>query len=361
MNKFRVGVVLVATVAALGLLLPLTEDRMTSLLDLTPLSSVRAGNPAPPLDGAVDWLNSRPLTTADLRGKVVLVDFWTYSCINWQRTLPYVRAWADKYREQGLVVVGVHTPEFRFEKDLPKIRSAVAQLEVHHPVAVDSDYAIWRAFGNDGWPAIYIIDSKGAIRHRQLGEGNYERSERIIQELLLEAGAKDVRSDLVKVHGVGSQAPADWANLRSPETYIGYQRAHNFASPGGVTRDGARNYTTPEKLRLNTWALAGEWSLGAEAATLLSRTGRIAVRFHARDLHLVMGPPSGGPPVPFRVLLDGQSPGAAHGTDVDEDGYGVLVEHRLYQLVRQPETVGDRQLQIEFLAPGVEAFSFTFG
>lgn len=315
----------------------------------------------PALDGAVEWLNSKPLSAAELRGKVVLIDFWTYSCINWQRTLPHLRAWAEKYKDQGLVVIGVHTPEFSFEKDIEKVRQATAQLKVGYPVAVDTRYAIWRAFDNNYWPALYVVDARGTIRHHQFGEGGYERSERIIQQLLTEAGAKNVDTGLVRVDGAGSQADADWSNLRSPETYVGHDRTENFASPGGMSLGRERLYALPEQLKLNTWALSGDWKVEHETARLTRANGRIAYRFHARDLHLVMGSAAPGKPVPFRVLIDGRPPGPAHGVDVDEQGRGVLVEHRLYQLIRQPMPIEDRQFEIEFLEPGAEAYSFTFG
>jgi len=325
------------------------------------LPFLRSSSSMPSLDGAVAWLNSKPLSPAELRGKVVLVDFWTYTCINWQRTLPHVRAWADKYAQHGLVVIGVHSPEFAFEKDLAKVREATTQLGVNFPVAVDSEHAIWRTFGNAYWPALYVIDVQGKIRHSHFGEGEYERSERVLQQLLMEAGAKNVGTELVRVDGKGSLAQPDWANLRSPETYIGHARAHNFASPGGFSRGRTRAYTAPERMRLNSWALAGDWSVGPEAATLERGNGRVAYRFHARDLHLVMGRVNGRAPVPFRVLLDGKPPGAAHGADIDADGRGMLVGHRLYQLVRQPGRVQERQFDIEFQQPGIEAFAFTFG
>jgi thiol-disulfide isomerase/thioredoxin len=321
-----------------------------------------AGQAMPSLEGAVEWLNSKPLGAAELRGKVVLVDFWTYSCINWQRTLPYLAAWDRKYRAQGLVVIGVHTPEFEFEKDIDRVSEATGQLRVGYPVAVDSDAAVWRAFHNAYWPALYIVDAKGVVRHHHVGEGGYEQSERAIQQLLAEAGAQGVASGLVQVDGPGSQAPADWRNLRSPESYVGHARAENFASPGGFARNRSRAYEAPAAgLRLNGWALAGNWTVGAEAARLDRAGGRIVYRFHARDLHLVMGPATGGQPVPFRVRIDGKPPGTAHGADVDADGRGVLVQTRLYQLIRQDGPITDRRFEIEFDAPGAQAYSFTFG
>jgi len=327
----------------------------------TPSISERGEGAMPALDGAIEWLNSKPLTTAELRGKVVLVDFWTYTCINWQRTLPHLRAWADKYKGQGLVVIGVHTPEFGFEKDLDNVRTATAQLDVGFPVAVDSNRAIWRAFENQYWPALYIVDARGTIRFHHFGEGAYDRSERAIQQLLVEAGAKDVDTALVQVEGRGSQAQADWNSLRTEETYIGSGRAENFASPGGLASGRTRVYAAPDPLPLNRWALAGEWNVRRELATPTRANGRIVYRFHARDLHLVMGPQTKGKSVPFRVLVDGRPPGAAHGSDVDADGRGLVVESRMYQLIRQPQPVEDRQFEIEFLEPGVEVFAFTFG
>jgi len=315
----------------------------------------------PSLDGAVGWLNSKPLTASDLRGKVVLVEFWTYTCINWQRTLPQVRAWAEKYRDKGLIVIGVHTPEFSFERDLDNVRRAVAQLGVGFPVAVDSGRAIWRNFDNRYWPALYFIDAQGMVRHTHFGEGDYARSERIIQHLLAEAGARDVATDLVRTEGAGSQADADWASLRSTETYVGHDRAEGFVSPGGIVPGRPHRYSVPERMALNTWALSGEWQVQGEAARLERPNGRIVHRFHARDLHLVMGPTDRSKAVPFRVLVDGHRPGAAHGADVDAEGRGMLTEQRLYQLIRQSQPIVDRRFEIEFLEPGAEAFSFTFG
>ncbi|WP_240788512.1 thioredoxin family protein [Ramlibacter henchirensis] len=322
---------------------------------------LRAQGSMPSLDGAVQWLNSPPLTAAALRGKVVLVQFWTYSCINWQRTLPHVRAWAEKYKDHGLVVIGVHTPEFSFEKDLDRIRRALAHFKVDYPVAVDSHRAVWSAFGNNFWPALYFVDAQGTIRHHHFGEGDFERSERVLQQLLKAAGAKDVPADTVRVTGTGSQAQADWANLRTPETYVGHDRAENFASPSGMTVGRTVRYAAPERLRPKAWALAGDWTVGREVALLEGKQGRIVHRFRARDLHLVMGPATQGRPVAFRVRLDGKPPGSAHGADIDAQGRGVLAEHRLHQLVRQPQPVGDRLFEIEFEDEGVEVYAFTFG
>jgi thiol-disulfide isomerase/thioredoxin len=313
------------------------------------------------LDQADEWLNSSPLTPEALRGKVVLINFWTYSCINWRRQLPYVRAWAEKYKKQGLVVVGVHAPEFEFERNIANIKWAVKDMEIDYPVAVDNGHVIWRAFGNRAWPALYFVDAQGRVRHQHFGEGEYERSEKLIQELLREAGATGVSGQLATVEGRGHDAAADWANLRSAENYVGFERAENFASPGGIARNMPRTYTRPKILGLNSWALSGDWTVTKQAGALNTANGRISYRFHARDLHLVMGPPAAGTSVKFRVLIDGKAPGAAHGTDVDEQGNGTVTEQRLYQLIRQPEPIADRQFEIEFFGPGVEAFAFTFG
>jgi thiol-disulfide isomerase/thioredoxin len=300
-------------------------------------------------DGATAWLNSPALTAAELRGKVVLVDFGTYTCINWLRTLPYIRAWAEKYKDHGLVVVGVHTPEFEFEKNLENVRRAVKELGLAFPVAVDNDYAVWRAFSNNAWPAIYLIDAQGRLRYRHLGEGEYERSEKMIQQLLAEAGAAGVPRDLVSVEGRGAEAAADWASLRTPETYLGPERAEN------------RAHTAPARLRLNQWTVSGSWTPKRQALVLSKPHGRIAFRFHARDLHMVMGPAAAGSPVRFRVLIDGMPPGAAHGGDIDAQGNGTVTEQRMYQLIRQPKPIAERTFEIEFLDPAVEAFVFTFG
>jgi thiol-disulfide isomerase/thioredoxin len=315
----------------------------------------------PGFDGATGWLNSPPLTVADLRGKVVLVDFWTYTCINWLRTLGYVRAWAQKYEDQGLVVVGVHTPEFPFERDIDNVRWAAQDMSVEYPVALDSDYAVWRAFANRYWPAVYIADAEGRIRHHQFGEGGYEECERIVQRLLREAGRDGIGDDLVSVAAGGFEAQADWATLESPETYLGYEQAQNFASPGGAVFDEPRTYVAPDPLKLNHWALAGDWTIERRASVLHQAEGRIAFRFHARDVHLVMGPGARGTSVPFRVLVDGEPPGDAHGLDVDEHGGGTVARQRLYQLIRERGSITERTFEITFLARGVEAYVFTFG
>jgi thiol-disulfide isomerase/thioredoxin len=315
----------------------------------------------PGFDGATGWLNSPPLTTAELLGKVVLVDFWTYTCINWLRTLGYVRAWAEKYADHGLVVVGVHTPEFPFEHDVDNIREAAKDMRVEYPIAVDSDYAVWRAFSNRYWPAVYIADADGQIRHHQFGEGGYEECERVVQRLLREAGREGIGDDLVAVAAGGFEAQADWTNLRSPETYLGYEQAQNFASTGGVELDEPHTYGAPDSLELNQWALAGDWTIERGASVLNGADGQIAFRFHARDVHLVMGPRARDTPVPFYVLVDGEPPGEARGLDVDEQGHGTVTQQRLYQLVRQPGSITDRTFEITFPAPGVEAYAFTFG
>ena len=315
----------------------------------------------PSLGSAHGWLNSPPLTSAGLRGKVVLIDFWTYTCINWIRTLPYVRAWAEKYKDHGLVVLGVHSPEFPFEKNTDNVRRAVKHMRVDFPVAIDSDHSIWRAFKNQYWPALYFVDAQGRIRHHYFGEGEYEKSEKIIQLLLVEAGSAASSRELVSLNGRGLEAAADWASLKSPENYLGHERTENFASPGGAVSDKRKVYAVPAQLRLNQWALSGEWTVGPQVTVLNKSNGRIAYRFHARDLHLVMGPAARGTAVRFRVLIDGQPPGASHGIDVDDKGNGTVSEQRLYQLIRQPKPITDRKFEIEFLDSGVEAFAFTFG
>jgi thiol-disulfide isomerase/thioredoxin len=315
----------------------------------------------PGFDGATGWLNSPPLTAAGLRGKVVLVDFWTYTCINWLRTLAYVRAWAEKYKDEGLVVVGVHTPEFPFEQDEDNVREAAEDMTVEYPIALDSDYAVWRAFSNQYWPAVYIADAQGRIRHHHFGEGAYMECERVIQQLLREAGRDGISDDLVSVIPDGFEAQADWTHLESPETYLGYEQAQNFASLGRAELDEPRTYVVPDPLRLNHWALSGDWTIERRASVLNKPDGRIAFRFHARDVHLVMGPPARGTTVPFRVLVDGEPPGGDHGLDVDEQGHGRLSQQRLHQLIRQGGSITDRTFEIAFLAPGAEAYAFTFG
>jgi thiol-disulfide isomerase/thioredoxin len=304
--------------------------------------------------GATGWLNSEPLGPAELRGHVVLVDFWTLTCINWLRTEPYVRAWSQAYRDDGLVVIGVHTPEFSFEHEIDRVRQAIKERAIDYPVAVDNDYEIWSAFDNRYWPALYFVDAAGAIRDRQFGEGRYEQSERVIQRLL------GVQRELVSVQGLGVEAEADWDHLRTPETYLGYGRSERFASADGAAFDKPRAYELPGRLRFNHWALAGEWTIGRENVVLARAGGSIAYRFHARDAHLVLSA-RGREPIAFRVLLDGEAPGSSHGVDVDEDGNGLLRDGRLYQLVREHGAVRERTLEITFLEPGAEAYVFTFG
>ena len=307
----------------------------------------------PSLGGATGWLNSEPLGPAELRGQVVVVNFWTLTCINWLRTEPYVRAWSQTYRDDGLVVLGVHTPEFSFEYDIDGVRQATKEHAIAYPVAADNDYAIWTAFGNHYWPALYLVDTDGLIRDHHFGEGRYEESERVIQQLL------GVERELVPVEGTGIEAEADWAQLRTPETYLGYGRSERFASPGDLSLE-RRHCALPERLRLNQWALAGQWRVESEYAVVEQPGGSIAFRFLARDAHLVLSCRVEGP-VPFRVRLDGDAPGPSNGLDVDEDGNGLLVEGRLYQLVRQDGAVGERTLEIEFHQAGAEAYVFTFG
>jgi thiol-disulfide isomerase/thioredoxin len=315
----------------------------------------------PSLDGATGWLNSGPLTPAALHGKVVLVDFWTYTCVNWRRTLPYVRAWSERYKDHGLVVIGAHTPEFSFEHNVDNIRWALKDMRIDYPIAIDSSYALWRAFNNEYWPASYFIDAKGRIRHHQFGEGEYLQCEAVIQLLLAEAGSSGLSHEAVSVDPYGAEVAADFGNLKSPETYVGYEQTHKFASPHGVARNKPRAYEFPARLNLNSWALEGDWTVGKEAVALNQPNGRISFRFHARDLNLVMGPAVRGTSVRFRVLLDGKPPDTAHGVDVDAQGNGAVTQQQLYQLIRQPAPIVDRLCEIEFLDPGVKTFDFTFG
>jgi hypothetical protein len=311
------------------------------------------------LGRAKEWLNSPPLSTTTLGDKIALVQFGTYTCINWLRTLPYIRAWVRKYG-QGLNVIGVHTPEFTFEKNLDNVRRAVQQMQIDYPIAIDNDYAIWRAFNNRYWPALYFIDARGRLRHHHFGEGEYSSSEMALQRLLAEAGTSST-GGLVSVTGSGVEAAADWDNLRSPELYLGLGRTANFSSPGGAVLGRPRVYAAPTGLGLNHWALANEWTIANEPAVLNKAPGRIVGRFHARDIHLVMGPPRRDRPVRFRISLDGQPPVSAHGSDVDESGSGTVADQRLYQLIRQVGPIVDRTVEIEFLDAGVEVFAFTFG
>lgn len=314
----------------------------------------------PSLAGAQQWLNSDPLTIEGLKGRVVLIDFWTYSCINCLRAIPYVRAWAEKYRDHGLVVTGVHAPEFAFERNVDNVKKAIATFGIHYPVAIDNDYKIWRAFDNEYWPAHYFIDANGKVRHHHFGEGDYAESERVIQKLLVDAGNKDVPTDIVSVNASGAEAASDSADVNSPETYIGYDRSDRFVSPGGVAQDTSHSYAAGEP-QLNEWSLTGRWTIGNERAQLDEMDGGIIYRFHARDLHLVLGPSAEGKKICFRITIDGKPPGEAHGMDADADGNGVVTTQRLYQLVRTPGAVTDHTFEIRFLDPGVQAYAFTFG
>ena len=338
-----------------------TRDSVMRMITVKPFRLSGASDLAS-LGRATAWLNSAPLTAADLQGKVVLVDFWTYTCINWLRTVPYVRAWAGRYKDQGLVVIGVHTPEFSFEENVDNVRRSAKERGVAYPIAIDNDRAIWSGFGNHYWPALYFLDAAGRVRDHHFGEGNYEESETRIRQLLAAAGTGGgIDRESVSVEAHGPEVGADWGSLKSPETYVGYQKAENFASPGGAAVNTRHAYGVPARLRLNQWALSGEWTLKTEAAVLNVVSGRIAYRFHARDLHLIMGPSARRGAVPFRVSIDGQPLGANHGSDVDDQGQGRVTEQRLYQLVRQSGPIADRQFEIEFLESGVEAFAFTFG
>jgi cytochrome c biogenesis protein CcdA/thiol-disulfide isomerase/thioredoxin len=331
-----------------------------------------AGNSAPAfpeLAGATAWINSPPLTPESLRGKVVLVDFWTYSCINCLRTLPYIKAWNEKYKDSGLVIIGVHTPEFPFEKDEANVRKAVKDLGITYPVAMDNDYRIWQNFSNEYWPAHYFIDATGHIRYHHFGEGGYDESEKWIRSLLEEANHKPLPGTATNVAASGAEAASDADDMNSPETYVGYERAENFSSPGGLKQDAPQLYRVPSNLELNQWAFAGKWNDGGQIATSLEPSASIVYRFHARDLHLVLGPSKDGKPIRFRVTIDGKAPGADHGVDIDADGYGTVTEDRLYQLIRQQGSgigatngaIQDRTFRIEFLSPGVQAYAFTFG
>ena len=363
---------LIATIAGCAVIAALSgfadqssSQVTTAALPLVPVLVSSPGPSAqrnfPSLAGATGWLNSAPLTPESLRGKVVLVDFWTFTCINWRRQVPYVRAWAEKYKDQGLVVIGVHTPEFQFEMDEANVRRAAKDIPVNYPIAIDSDHKIWRAFANQYWPALYFIDATGKVRHQQFGEGDYEESERVIQRLLIEAGGTTTGTDLVTPVARGAEAAPDLQNLKSPENYLGYGRTTNFDSAGGITSNEPRLYAVPARLRSNHWGLAGEWTVKGHASLLNKRPGRVAYGFHARDLHLVMGPSKSGVPVRFRVLIDGKPPGPAAGSDLDALGAGVAAEQRMYHLIRQKAPVADRLFEIEFLDPNVEVYSVSFG
>jgi len=314
----------------------------------------------PGFEAAAGWLNSPPLTPDELRGKVVLVDFWTYTCINWLRTLAWVRAWAEKYENDGLVVIGVHTPEFPFERDEDNVREAVQEMAIRYPVALDPDFGVWNAFSNSYWPAIYIADADGRIRYHHYGEGDYDECEQVVQQLLRDAG-REVGDELVSVTPEGFEVQADWANLKTPETYVGYQQGQNFASAADLVIDDPWTYSVPEPLNPNEWALAGRWAVESRASVSQEPDAKIAFRFHARDVNLVMGPRPREASIPFRVTVDGEPPGDAHGFDVDEQGNGTVHQQRLYQLVREPGAIMDRTVELTFLEPGAEAYCFTFG
>jgi len=327
----------------------------------TSLARLPVESRLPSFDGATGWLNSPPLTAADLQGKIILVNFWTYTCINWLRQLPYLRAWAEKYSGHGLVVIGVHTPEFSFEHNAGNVRQALQDTRISYPVATDNNYGVWLAFDNHYWPALYFADAQGRLRHHHFGEGEYAQSEMVIQQLLAEAGSTGAGTDMVSVDPSGLEVPADWASLRSPENYTGYERTEGFASPGGPVPGKPHAYTVPARLGLNQWALSGDWTMEEEATTLNAAGGQIACRFHARDLNLVMGPAAPGSPVRCRVLIDGQPPGEAHGTDVDGDGNGTVNQQRVYQLIRQRGPITQRTFEITFPDGGAQAYCFTFG
>ena len=333
----------------------------------TPVKPAATSAAPLPIEGAMpalgkgEWINSPPLSPADLRGKVVLVNIWNYSCINWIRQVPYVRAWAQAYRDRGLVVIGVNSPEFGFEHDVGNVRRAAKAMGVTYPIVMDNDHAVWRAFENEAWPALYYVDAKGRIRGHYYGEGAYEESQAILQQLLAEAGHANAAQARPSVEPRPVEVAADWQSLRSPETYVGYERAEHFESPGGLVRDKRHVYTAPARLGLNHWALAGDWTIGRQPTVLNVVGGKLVLRFHARDLHLVMGPSTSSAPVRFRVTLDGREPGSDHGIDVAADGSGTVTEPRMYQLIRQSGSIQDHTFEIEFLDAGVETFSFTFG
>jgi thiol-disulfide isomerase/thioredoxin len=312
-------------------------------------------------EGATAWINSEPLTPVVLRGHVVVVQFWTFTCINWLRTQAYYRAWSQRYRDNGLITIGVHTPEFRFEHDLENVQSAVQTRKIDYPVAVDSDYAVWSAFANHYWPALYFVDAQGRIRHHRFGEGDYERSEMVIRQLLADAGAQSLPAGLATIDPRSDEVQADWEDLGSPESYLGYEQAEGFEASSGEARDKPHAYTTPSRLRLNRWRLSGNWTYRSDSSALNEANGRVAYQFRARDVNLVMGPAKKGATVRFRVYLDGQVSGSAHGADVDAGGNGTVVQQRLYQLIRQPQPIRERRFEIEFLEADAEVFCFTFG
>jgi len=350
--------ILSLAIAGSSLLLIGFSDRYIYKSKITNMQIIQ--NELTPLKSAGEWINSKPLGPSDLKRKVVVIQFWTYSCINWIRTLPYVRAWSEKYKEKGLVVIGVHTPEFYFEKNTDNVRRAVKDMKIDFPVAIDNNQEVWNGFGNHYWPALYFIDAHGQIRHTQFGEGDYDQAEKVIQLLLVEAGAHDVAENVVAVNPQGVEAGADWRNLKSLENYLGYERTENFTSPGKLY-DKSYTYKPPLQLKLNQWALSGDWTLQKYSVMLNEPQGRIIYRFQARDLHMVMGPALPGTIIRFRVRIDGKSPGKDCGIDVDENGYGSLTGQRLYQLIRFSGIISEHEFEIEFLDQGAEAFSVTFG
>ncbi|WP_052273116.1 redoxin domain-containing protein [Flavihumibacter solisilvae] len=324
-------------------------------------SSYKPAKPEPSLKGASGWINSQPLQLKDLRGKVVLVDFWTFTCINWRRTMPYIREWEAKYRKAGLVVIGVHTPEFNFEYDTGNVSKAVREINIVYPVALDNNYEIWNSFSNQYWPALYLLDAKGKLRYQNFGESDYLEAERMIQRLLKEVSKTDAFEEPKEVQGTGIEVAADWANLASPENFLGYERTQGFASPGGIRADKAAQYMFPRMLNLNYWALSGQWIIGKEHARSVNAHGVVKYRFHARDLHMIMAPSAPGSTVRFRILINGKPPGEAHGLDTDADGNGVVTGQGMYQLIRQPGAISDAEFEIEFEDAGVDVFDFTFG
>lgn len=350
--------------AAVGLTGAIGQGLGFAPFEFAAIASAPAGataSPLPVLQNAKSWLTSLPGGPEALRGKVVVVNFWTYSCINSLRALPFLKAWNERYASKGLVVVGVHAPEFRFEHDAAKVRLASSQLGVAYPNLQDNDYAVWRNFANEGWPGFYFIDADGRVRGYRVGEGKYPEAEQFIRQLLMETGQDLSTIPLAPINGTGIEAEADWGNLRTPESYVGYGKADGFASPGGIARGSSRDYVAAPKLSLNRWDLAGRWTVGREFATLDSSSGSIRFRFHARDAHLVMGGAGDGAPIRYRVTIDGAAPGDNRGVDIDEAGWGEIKEDRLYQLLRQPGEIVDRTVTIEFSRPGVRAYTFTFG
>ena len=338
-----------------------TSERMTARHQGVAATDLPVEGMLPSFDGAQGWLNSQPLTPSGLRGHVVVVQFWTYTCINWLRTQAHFRAWSQRYRDQGLVTIGVHTPEFKFERDLENVRWAVDARKIDYPVAIDNGFTVWRAFANNYWPALYFVDAEGRIRHHRFGEGDYERSEMVIRQLLADAGVEDLRPGVATVEPNPDEVQADWEDLGSPESYLGRDQATGFDSGDDAVWDSPHTYAAPAHLRLNHWGLTGDWTVRSDASALNGSNGRVAYQFHARDVNLVMGPARKGGTVPFRVLVDGEVAGPARGADVDANGNGTVVQQRMYQLIRQPGAIRDRRFEIEFLADGAEAFCFTFG